>query len=613
MTSKGPKNIRWEETWGQRPTSRGSSQPSSQGRSRPSSQGSSRPKQRAIEEEGPSYLASTLDWAKTSVSRFGNYLPAIQRNARSEGEGASDRRSQALALASSLALRMPKMPKMPEGLLSLGGLQRPQSTGPEQEPPVRQGPRSLVERRHELDMKSTPALPSRREVTPPGLIGVLESALAAAPEAPPVAPPDEPEPMPLGTQLTHSFSDLPSLEDSEGGDLARDIQEVMRELHHAALCDDAARIRRLLVGQRIDGRRISADLVDIDGQTPALRAAQQGRLRSCAALLDCKADPLARDLCPRFFGDGSGIWPGERRLDPYGSTKRAGEGSRSGRTVIYFLRLGGWLDEVLSQVFPLTRVAIVQEIADSLTISHHEPALVLAARCGYRELAAMLLTHAGQLSKPAKCKKCAGSLQRSEAADKCCSVCSKMGTKLSCAKQECDFHTCDEHFKASGAALRSSSKGALSRGASRDGFFERAQAVLQACIAREWRCVEVLLAAGVASNQLDVTRDQLGRTSVHLAALAGEASIVRALMAAGASFAVYSRSGRQPLHDACYAGHAEAVAVLLDAGASLSAPVVAHALCADSEVGLTPLELAHAKKRGSVLALLHERGGLRCV
>jgi hypothetical protein len=106
----------------------------------------------------------------------------------------------------------------------------------------------------------------------------------------------------------------------------------------------------------------------------------EGLGSSCAALLDAGANPLARDTNPNIFGDG--LWPDEHAK--YHANKLGvpphKEIGRPGRSLVYHLRLSGLLDEVLDQVFPITRVKILRMLSEAIEAFHLKPALIVAAR-----------------------------------------------------------------------------------------------------------------------------------------------------------------------------------------------------------------------------------------
>ena len=111
-----------------------------------------------------------------------------------------------------------------------------------------------------------------------------------------------------------------------------------------------------------------------------------------------------------------------------------------------------------------------------------------------------------------------------------------------------------------------------------------------ACICVNQAEVERLVAAGI-----DVNVMQSGRTPLLLAAEAGRAEIVDALVAAGAKLNVFNRDGMTPLQVACLEGFHAVVEKLIAAGANVNAP---------SREGDTPLLIAARKEHTKVMATL---------
>mmetsp|Transcript_78876 Transcript_78876/g.218191 ORF Transcript_78876/g.218191 Transcript_78876/m.218191 type:complete len:585 (+) Transcript_78876:47-1801(+) len=284
------------------------------------------------------------------------------------------------------------------------------------------------------------------------------------------------------------------------------------EFHEAVRCNDIVRVRRILAS----GLDFPVDTVNDDGDTAALAAARAGRGELCAALLDGKADPLARDAAPESFGDG--VWPNERRCPARRTRPPAMPGAKRGMTVVYHLRQRKCFDKVLECVFPMTRVSLVRAISSAIQAYHCNPALVVAVQQGNAHLAALLLAHSS--AQP---------------------LSSTLGARAVHASP---------YWSATRGGVPVSS--------------ERAGALLVACTHREWRCAEVVLAAGVSTPNLDITCDPSGRTAMHLAAAAGQVHTVQLLLRAGASLTIFSAYGRQPLHDACVAGHTPVVRALVE-------------------------------------------------
>ncbi|MEX5729103.1 ankyrin repeat protein [Rhodovulum iodosum] len=88
-------------------------------------------------------------------------------------------------------------------------------------------------------------------------------------------------------------------------------------------------------------------------------------------------------------------------------------------------------------------------------------------------------------------------------------------------------------------------------------------ALMAACAIGDLRAVQVLLAAGAATDP----RDDAGETALHIAAFAAPDPVVFALIEAGAALDVRCDFGKTPLMDAAQEGRAEVVARLLKAGA----------------------------------------------
>ena len=82
----------------------------------------------------------------------------------------------------------------------------------------------------------------------------------------------------------------------------------------------------------------------------------------------------------------------------------------------------------------------------------------------------------------------------------------------------------------------------------------------------------ILGKAGAQAGSLARTAlDAEGTTLLHMAAEAGKAETVRALVKAGASVAAADVDGATPLHCACAAGDAEVAGVLVAHGADMTA------------------------------------------
>jgi uncharacterized protein len=64
------------------------------------------------------------------------------------------------------------------------------------------------------------------------------------------------------------------------------------------------------------------------------------------------------------------------------------------------------------------------------------------------------------------------------------------------------------------------------------------------------------------------SRGNFGSTPLHIAAIRGDVSVIRALLEAGADIDAPGEDGYTPLHDSVLQGHQEAVRFLLERGAS---------------------------------------------
>merc|ERR1712232_178955 len=111
---------------------------------------------------------------------------------------------------------------------------------------------------------------------------------------------------------------------------------------------------------------------------------------------------------------------------------------------------------------------------------------------------------------------------------------------------------------------RNSSRGPPSRA---EVIAERGEALIAAVRNSHWRCAEVLLTAGVPCGALNESKDCMGRTSLHLAAAAGEDIFMRRLLECGASLNVRSDTGQMPLHTACHYGQTVTAKTLMEWGA----------------------------------------------
>jgi len=322
--------------------------------------------------------------------------------------------------------------------------------------------------------------------------------------------------------------------------------EAASELHTAARKNDTRKIRQLLSCPD-PSKRVPVDILSEAGETAAVTAAKFACAESCAALLDGKADPLARDQFQRMFGDA--VWPDEQNPDRIGKppNERFREVHEPGRTIIYHLRLHGLLDTVLALIFPMTRVNLVRAVADQIQAWNGKSPLLVAATKGQAELTGLLLSNAAAIP----------------AASQIQPLCYQSGAGR--------IHWTPSHK-------------------------ERAEALIEAASHRKWRCAKLLVAAGVPVNNLKFNCDNMGRTALHLAAGDGQAEIVELLLRADASPHVRNVKGRQPLHEACTVGHASVVQALLSGGADEGAKIegegIHHKKNCGKDTGKTPFEMA---------------------
>lgn len=377
---------------------------------------------------------------------------------------------------------------------------------------------------------------------------------------------------------------------------SRDDEEA-DELFAVASRNDATRLRMHLIGQHDVSKRVSPDHRNSAGETLALVCARQGRVACCAALLDAGADPMERDADPHMFGDG--VWPDEQKpLDLFGVpvTDKGGHAQRSGRTVIYHLRAQGLLEQMLDQVFPMTRVHITMAISKAVEDFHMRPALLFAARRNQPQLLDLLVSHSvarplDVISGPS------GSTHGSRPASR---------PATSSPRSVCSA------ISHNATGLRPPPHG------------ERAEALLAACLKENWECASIVIKRGrwLPPREIEAKRDKLGRTVLHLAAMGGAVTVVRQLLEAGVSPQIFSNIGRQPLHDASTAGKADTSAALLD----FADPRLRVAMCEaevkdlvgsmdaqgrpknNKDAGRNPFQLALARGHHNVCALLKARG-----
>lgn len=315
-----------------------------------------------------------------------------------------------------------------------------------------------------------------------------------------------------------------------------DTQEtqIREELMRCIEYGQVGRIKQMLSPSHAKSAHIPVDWLNEFRETPALCAARNGHVKSCAVLLDQGADPLARDRSVKFFGDGTGIWPDA--CNPLGHVKVDNPRASAGKTLVYFLKEKGILEDTLAESWPATRVRVLKAIAHALQDFHQRSPLIVAATKGYVDLAALLLTHTVALPP---------SLMAPPPRSTAPALSASLPTGLQEFSQPKQVHVPSD----------------------------RAEALLAACSSEHWQIALVVLAAGVTRSSLDVTKDKLDRTPLHLAASFGQERLVKMLLQAGASPHVWSRRGRQPLHEAATAGHAEVCATLLEGGASLETRV----------------------------------------
>ena len=107
--------------------------------------------------------------------------------------------------------------------------------------------------------------------------------------------------------------------------------------------------------------------------------------------------------------------------------------------------------------------------------------------------------------------------------------------------------------------------------------------------------IKALLTEGVDLN----SRDKLGETPLHVAAVMGYEGISTLLIEGGADVNARDKRGLTPLHAAAWMGHQEIVSLLLASGAEINAK---------SESGVAPLHTAALTGREKTVSLLIANG-----
>ncbi|MEE8285092.1 MAG: ankyrin repeat domain-containing protein [Gammaproteobacteria bacterium] len=113
----------------------------------------------------------------------------------------------------------------------------------------------------------------------------------------------------------------------------------------------------------------------------------------------------------------------------------------------------------------------------------------------------------------------------------------------------------------------------------------------------DYRIAQLLLDGGANVN----AKDDLGRTSLHVAARDGHLEMARLLLGAGAEVDAETAAGEAPLHLAAEGSHKEMIRVLLQAGAAVNV---------GDSVGRTPLHrhLGSRCRRKEIVSLLLTSG-----
>lgn len=368
-----------------------------------------------------------------------------------------------------------------------------------------------------------------------------------------------------------ALPDLLPLSDLKNADPNVEIWNSSRksadQLHDAVSNNDAISVWRLTHASKLLDR-VHPDALNEDGETAAVQAAKGGQVIVCSMLLDARADPLARDKNPRFFADG--VWPNESKPDERGADSEDRPAERCGRTVVYLLRLKGLLEEVLSRVFPMTRVGIARAVSEGIEAFHLTPALIVAATAGNAELMAFLLTHVAAQSD----RKREFPIPLESPSSTRMSGFSRQTSEMTWSLPQAD---------------------------------ERAEALLAAIQRKHYNCANVLISSGVPRSDINVRRDKRGRTALHLAAMIAEPQLVRKLLEAAAVPVTFSQTGRQPLHDAITMGRMEVVQALLDFHADPREKVKEQfegSPFKNKDAGCSALHLAHKRGKEKILALL---------
>ncbi|CAH0772952.1 unnamed protein product [Bemisia tabaci] len=121
-----------------------------------------------------------------------------------------------------------------------------------------------------------------------------------------------------------------------------------------------------------------------------------------------------------------------------------------------------------------------------------------------------------------------------------------------------------------------------------------------------WRGQEVLFRTILENGECEINGpSELGRTALHLAAINGSTSLVKALLEKGAEVNVYDLDGASPLHYACRHS-AKLVQLLLDEGAEVNDE--SRDKSQDVECRETPLMIAARNGKPEMVQMLLKRG-----